>query len=104
MFLAIENAILGPGPGVADRIGWRTLAKREEEYAGEVRRLLDAALEVMRRRGTASHSRVADVVRAAGLSNEDFYRHFPSKDALVTAPSMTELSGCAATSPTNSPR
>jgi AcrR family transcriptional regulator len=28
---------------------------------------------------------VADIVAAAGLSNEAFYRHFPSKDALVAA-------------------
>ena len=28
---------------------------------------------------------VADIVAAAGLSNDAFYRHFPSKDALVAA-------------------
>jgi AcrR family transcriptional regulator len=39
----------------------------------------------MRRRGTTSRPRVADIVAAAGLSNEAFYRHFPSKDALVSA-------------------
>jgi AcrR family transcriptional regulator len=71
--------------GVAGRIVRRSLAKREEEYAGEVRRLLDAALEVMARCGTSSRPRVADIVAAAGLSNEAFYRHFRSKDALVTA-------------------
>ena len=32
-----------------------------------------------------SRPRVADIVAAAGLSNEAFYRHFRSKDALVTA-------------------
>ena len=53
------------------------------EYAGEVRRLLDAALEVIRQYGTTSRPRVADIVAAAGLSNDAFYRHFPSKDALV---------------------
>ncbi len=70
---------------MAGRIVRRTLAKRENEYAGEVRRLLDAALEVMGRCGTSSRPRVADIVAAAGLSNEAFYRHFRSKDALVTA-------------------
>jgi AcrR family transcriptional regulator len=70
---------------VSDRIARQTLAKREAEYAGEVRRLLAAARDVMRKCGTTSHPRVADIVAAAGLSNEAFYRHFPSKDALVTA-------------------
>jgi AcrR family transcriptional regulator len=70
---------------VSDRIARQTLAKREAEYASEVRRLLDAALEVMRECGTTSRPRVADIVAVAGLSNDAFYRHFPSKDALVTA-------------------
>jgi AcrR family transcriptional regulator len=102
MILAIKNAIpdsdqatpAGPPEGnrtpeghgtVADRIVRRSLAKREGEYAGEVRRLLDAALEVMHRRGTSSRPRVADIVGAAGLSNDAFYRHFRSKDDLVNA-------------------
>ncbi len=89
MILAIENAIPAPGAapptGVADRIVRRTLAKREGEYANEVRRLLDGALEVMRRCGTTSRPRVADIVAEAGLSNDAFYRHFKSKDDLVTA-------------------
>jgi len=70
---------------VAARIAAQTLAKRGADYAGEVRRLLDAALEVIGRKGTTSAARVADIVAAAGLSNEAFYRHFPSKDALVAA-------------------
>lgn len=79
------TAEVGEVTGVADRIARRTLAKRESEYASEVRRLLDAALELMRACGTASRPRVADIVAAAGLSNEAFYRHFRSKDALVEA-------------------
>jgi AcrR family transcriptional regulator len=39
----------------------------------------------MGRCGTSSRPRVTDIVAAAGLSNEAFYRHFASKDALVTA-------------------
>ena len=84
-----------PDPGAPDsgvsssdvtgRIVRHSLAKREEEYAGEVRRLLDAALEVMQKCGTSARPRVADMVAAAGLSNEAFYRHFRSKDALVNA-------------------
>jgi AcrR family transcriptional regulator len=63
----------------------RSLAKREGEYAGEVRRLLDAALEVMHDCGISSRPRVADIVAAAGMSNDAFYRHFRSKDDLVNA-------------------
>jgi AcrR family transcriptional regulator len=71
--------------GVAARIAQRALARQETRYVGEVRRLLDAALAVMRACGTTSRPRVADIVAAAGLSNDAFYRHFPSKDALVAA-------------------
>ena len=86
MILTIKNAIpTSPPEDVAGRIVRRTLAKREDQYASEVRRLLDAALEVIRRCGTSSRPRVADIVAEAGLSNEAFYRHFRSKDALVTA-------------------
>jgi AcrR family transcriptional regulator len=70
---------------IAARIALRTLSRRGAGYADEVRRLLDAALEVMRACGTTSRPRVADIVAAAGLSNDAFYRHFPSKDALVAA-------------------
>lgn len=74
-----------PGEDVAQRIARQTLAGRAPDYAGEVRRLLDAGREVIRRCGTDSRPRVADIVAAAGLSNDAFYRHFSSKDALVAA-------------------
>ena len=77
MILDVQNAI----PSAAQE----ALARREAAYAEEVRRLLDAGLDVMRRCGTSSRPRVADIVAAAGLSNDAFYRHFPSKDALVAA-------------------
>ena len=48
------------------RIARETLARRGAGYETEVRRLLDAALDVMRRCGTASRPRVADIVAAAG--------------------------------------
>jgi AcrR family transcriptional regulator len=81
----MENAILNEESDVPRRIAQQTLAKRGADYATEVRRLLDAALEVMRRDGSHSKARVADIVAAAGLSNDAFYRHFKSKDALVAA-------------------
>jgi len=40
---------------------------------------------VMRADGPDARARVADIVAEAGLSNDAFYRHFPSKDALVAA-------------------
>ena len=62
----------------------RPLAGRYEAYAGEVRRLLDAALSVMRRTDSVS-PRVSEIVGEAGLSNQTFYRHFASKDELLVA-------------------
>lgn len=70
---------------VAAGIAQRALAKRHADYLDEVRRLLDAALALMSRGGGAARPRVADIVAAAGLSNDAFYRHFPTKDALVVA-------------------
>ncbi|MFV2173183.1 TetR/AcrR family transcriptional regulator [Actinomadura sp. LOL_016] len=80
-----ENSTSGTADDIASRIAQRTLAKRGAAYTSEVRRLLDAALDVMKERGTTSRPRVADIVSAAGSSNETFYRHFRSKDALVAA-------------------
>ena len=80
----LENAI-PPAKDVAARIAADTLAKRGPDYTDEVRRLLDAALAIMSTHGTTSRARVADIVAAAGVSNDTFYRHFPSKDALVVA-------------------
>ncbi|HEX4018723.1 MAG TPA: helix-turn-helix domain-containing protein, partial [Frankiaceae bacterium] len=80
-----QNAIPDATNDVAGRIAQASLRRRGFDYADEVRRLLDAALEVMQRNGSSSKARVADIVAAAGLSNEAFYRHFPSKDALVAA-------------------
>jgi AcrR family transcriptional regulator len=70
---------------IPDRIAAATMAKRGAVYSEEVRRLLDAALDVIGRHGRTSSARVADIVAAAGLSNDAFYRHFRSKDALIAA-------------------
>ena len=88
--LVTKNEVPDPGPDpdpgdVAVRVAARTMAKREADHATEARRLLDAALAVMARQGPSGKARVADIVAAAGLSNDAFYRHFPSKDALVAA-------------------
>lgn len=81
----MKNPVLDEGNDVAARIAQRTLASRAPDYSAEVRRLLDAGREVMHRCGTGSRPRVADIVAAAGMSNDAFYRHFASKDALVAA-------------------
>jgi AcrR family transcriptional regulator len=57
---------------------------RRFEPETEVRLILDAALEVMRRNGYADAS-VSDILHEAGLSTRSFYRHFESKDDLVRA-------------------
>jgi len=69
---------------VAETLADRALDERRAAYADEVRRLIDAAYAVMRTTGDIE-PRVGDVVRAAGLSNQAFYRHFKSKDALLLA-------------------
>jgi AcrR family transcriptional regulator len=81
MILDVQNTIPSPVSSAA----LEALARKEAAYAEEVRKLLDAGLDVMRRCGTTSRPRVADIIAAAGLSNDAFYRHFRSKDALVAA-------------------
>ncbi len=79
------DAIPDFSSGIASRVAQRAMAKRGAAYESEVRRLLDAGLAEMRSCGTTSRPRVSDIVAAAGLSNEAFYRYFASKDALVAA-------------------
>jgi AcrR family transcriptional regulator len=69
---------------VEERLADAALAERREQYAAEVRRLIDAAFAVMRATGDID-PQVRDIVRTAGLSNQAFYRHFSSKDALLLA-------------------
>lgn len=78
----MENAILSPGEVPPDGPG-PGVNRDSREPDPEARRLLDAALELISRGGTRSRPRVADIVAEAGLSNDAFYRHFPSKDDLV---------------------
>jgi AcrR family transcriptional regulator len=69
---------------VEERLADASLAGRRGLYAAEVRRLIDAAFSVMRTTGDID-PQVRDIVKAAGLSNQVFYRHFASKDALMLA-------------------
>jgi AcrR family transcriptional regulator len=81
----MRNAIPDHANDVTSRIARQSLERRGVDHEGEVRRLLDAALDVVGRCGTTSRARVADIVAAAGVSNDAFYRYFPSKDALFAA-------------------
>jgi len=67
-----------------ERLADAAVAERRGQYAAEVRRLIDGAFSVMRDTGDIDPP-VRDIVRAAGLSNQAFYRHFSSKDALLLA-------------------
>jgi len=86
----VQNSVLDDLDPVAAQTVERAVAARGragrefDEAAAEVRRLMDAALDVMRRHDTIDPS-VRDIVRAAGSSNQAFYRHFASKDALLLA-------------------
>jgi AcrR family transcriptional regulator len=68
---------------LADEVAERSLADRQvaqkSAYADEVRRFLEAGFAVMSRNGDLE-PRVSDIVRASGLSNQAFYRHFRGKD------------------------
>jgi AcrR family transcriptional regulator len=69
---------------VLTQIAGRSLARRHSAYVEEVQRLIDATYAVVRRTGNVD-PRVSDIVREAGSSNQAFYRHFRSKDELLSA-------------------
>jgi AcrR family transcriptional regulator len=70
---------------LADRAVGRRLAPAQELAETDVRALMDAGLALLRTAAPGRSPRVADIVAAAGLSNDAFYRYFASKDDLVAA-------------------
>ncbi len=62
----------------------RTIERRRIAYEDEIRRLIDASFELIRRTGKLE-PRVGEIVAEAGLSNQAFYKHFRSKDELLLA-------------------
>jgi len=80
----VENGVPAVLDRVAEALADRAVADRRAAYAAEARRLINAAFVVMRREGTIDPG-VRAVVQEAGLSNQAFYRHFASKDALLLA-------------------
>ena len=74
----------GVSQSLATRAVERALAERRDAYAEEVQRLLEAGFVLIQKKGDLE-PRVSEVVREAGLSNQAFYRHFPSKQAFLVA-------------------
>ena len=72
-------------PPLVDVAVQRRIAPQQQSAEDEVRRLLSVALRLMVDGGSNRPPRVADIVQAAGLSNDAFYRSFRSKDDLVAA-------------------
>lgn len=62
----------------------------EAEKQKSHKRILDAASQLFRERGIEATS-VSDVMKAAGLTHGGFYRHFDSKEALVSAAFKTAV-------------
>jgi AcrR family transcriptional regulator len=76
-------------PGMSTPPGGRTteavrrgLKRREDAASAEVHRLIEAGRRLLAGDGP---TRVADIVREAGVSIEAFYRYFGSKDEFVAA-------------------
>jgi AcrR family transcriptional regulator len=80
----MQNVVPAAGILLEEALADKALAGRRDAYAAEVRKLIDAAFAVTRRTGSVE-PQVRDIVREAGLSNQAFYRHFDSKDALMLA-------------------
>jgi AcrR family transcriptional regulator len=67
---------------LAQRAVARAVAHREEEYASEMQRIVDATYGLIERTGNLSPS-LRDILRATKLSTQGFYRYFQSKDELL---------------------
>lgn len=67
---------------VARRAALRAVEARQEGYAQEVRRIVDATFDLIERTGELTPS-LRDVLAETGLSTQAFYRYFESKDELL---------------------
>ena len=67
---------------VARRSVERSMAQRQESYAQEVQRVVDATYRVIARTGGLDPT-LRDILRESRLSTQAFYRHFRSKDELM---------------------
>lgn len=69
-------------PTLAQQAVRRSLIRKQDLAEDEVRRMIDAGRELLSHGG---NTRVADIVAAASLSNDAFYRYFRSKEDFVGA-------------------
>jgi AcrR family transcriptional regulator len=87
MILIMQNDVLEDqttpgGTSLASQQVERTLARRREAYTEEIQRLVDASFALIRDSGQLE-PRVGEIVKAAGLSNQAFYRHFQLREYLA---------------------
>lgn len=60
----------------------RSLSRRQDAAENDVRRMIEVGRSLL---SEGSNPRVADIVEAADLSNDAFYRYFQSKEDFVAA-------------------
>ena len=60
----------------------RSTAEREASYVEEIRQLVEATYRLIAKTGSFDPP-MRDILRAAGLSTQAFYRHFRTKDELM---------------------
>lgn len=60
----------------------RSLSRRQDAAENDVRRMIEVGRNLL---SSGRNPRVADIVEAAGLSNDAFYRYFRSKEDFVAA-------------------
>jgi AcrR family transcriptional regulator len=80
---SLEPGTDDPSAAIVARTASSSLARRRAVYEDQIARLLDAGLQLMR--ASSRSPTVTEIVAAAGVSREAFYRYFSSKDGLVTA-------------------
>ncbi|WP_084611724.1 TetR/AcrR family transcriptional regulator [Tomitella biformata] len=59
--------------------------RRQASYDEEVQLLIRSAEAVMLGKGCTEPPKIAEIVRAAEMSNQAFYRHFRSRDDVIVA-------------------
>jgi AcrR family transcriptional regulator len=67
---------------LADKAVERRIGGRRAEYEAEMRRVIDTTFELIQRTGSLDPS-MREILAAAGLSTQAFYRYFSSKDELM---------------------